>query len=285
MYGYPADVEAMRAIAGDERILIIEDSALLGPLSSGSGEVGLRGDIAVFSFGPSKHLYTIQGGVVVTNSADLYRKIKDYRDREMNRLSWKVWTKRFARFMNGYMMLNATLLEVMDRLHHIGSMQNVRNRLGLAKGEIPGDYATAFADFQGYIGLAQLRKFDSILAKHRAWAEFYDRELQDVPGISPAPIIEGATYGSYTVRVERRDEIDFRRQMRAKDINVEEETRFDYVLPRIESYRPYADGPYPHAEQAAREVVNLPNYAGLSAASARHIVESIKRSLASPAFY
>jgi dTDP-4-amino-4,6-dideoxygalactose transaminase len=184
--------------------------------------------------------------------------------------------------MNGYMMLNATLLEVLDSFHRTGSMQGVRHKIGLAKSEIPSDYATAFADFQGRIGLAQLRKFDFILARHREWTEFYDRELRDVPGISPAPIIAGATYGSYTVRVERRDEIDFRRQIRNKAINIDEETRFDYVLPYMKPYRPYAKGPYSHAEQAAREVVNLPNYAGLGTANARYIVESIRRSLASP---
>jgi dTDP-4-amino-4,6-dideoxygalactose transaminase len=178
-------------------------------------------------------------------------------------------------------MLNATLLDLLDRLHHTGPIHRVRGTLGLSRAEMPSDYATAFADFQARIGLAQLEKFDSIVARHRAWAEFYDRELHDIPGISLAPIIPGATYGSYTVRVEHRDEIDFWGQMRVRGINIGEETRFDYALPYLKPYRPYAKGTYPYAEQAAREVVNLPNYAGLSIASARYIVESIQRCLAS----
>jgi len=77
MHGYPTDVEAIRATAGDDRILIIEDSALLGPLNSRPGGTGLcGGDMAFFSFGHGKHLYTVKGGVIVTNSADLYEKIK-----------------------------------------------------------------------------------------------------------------------------------------------------------------------------------------------------------------
>lgn len=277
MYGYPADVAAIRAAAGDDRILIIEDAALLGPLNSGPGGTGLRGDMAFFSFSPGKHLYAVRGGIVVTNSADLYEKLRAYRDKEMNGLPWKVWAKRLARFMTGYMMLNAPMFEVWNKINQTGPMQRARDRLGLAQVEMPDDYATSLADFQGRVGLAQLRKFDAILARHRAWAESYDRELRDVPGVRLAPIIAGATYSHYALRVERRDEIGFRQRMRAKGIEVG--TAFIHVVPYMKPYQPYAKGTYPRAEQAAREVVNLPNYPGLSAANVQYIAESTRCSL------
>jgi perosamine synthetase len=278
MHGYPADVQGIRAIAGDDRIIIIEDAALLGPLDSGSTGAGLSGDITIYSFSPGKHLYTVQGGIVVTNSSDLYERLKAYRDREMTGLSWKVWAKRLARLATGYMMLNASLFQVWSMVNEMGPMQQARNKLGLTKVDMPGDYATTFADFQGRVGLAQLDKFDSVLARHRAWAEFYDRELRDVPGIKLAPVVAGATYAQYTLRVERRDEIGFRQQMRARGIDLG--TSFDYALPYVQPYRSYTSRPYPRADQAAREVVNLPNYAGLTARSAQHIVDSIRHALA-----
>jgi len=281
LYGYPADVAAIRAAAGDDRILIIEDASLLGPLKPGQGGNGLLGDMTIFSFSPGKHLYAVQGGVAVTNSADLYEKLKAYRDREMNSLPWKVWARRLARLVTGYMMLNGFLFESWSRINQTGPAQRARDQLGLTQIDMPGDYATAFADSHGRVGLAQLQKFDFILARHRAWAEFYDRELRNVPGISLAPIIAGATYMPYTLRVERRDEIGFCQRMHTKGVKVA--TSFDYVLPYVKPYRPYAQRTYLRAEQAAREVVNLPNYAGLSATSARHIVESVRRSLVSSA--
>jgi perosamine synthetase len=272
MYGYPADIEAIRTIAGDERIVIIEDSALLGPVAGCSGEAGIRGDIALYSFGPGKHLYTVQGGILVTNSATLYEKIKACRDQDMSRLPWKVWAKRLARLMTGYMMLNSSMLEAWNKVNQIGPMKRVRGKLGLKHVNMPADYATAFANFQGRVGLAQLRKFDSILDKHRAWAKLYTSELRDVPGITPAPIIPGATYSLYTIRVEGRDEINFRRCMLARGIEVG--TVFNSVVADKYPFHPYMKGTFPCAEQAAREVVNLPNYAGLSIADARYIVES-----------
>lgn len=95
LYGYPTDVDAIRAVSGDDRVIIIEDCAS-GLLTFSPGTSELRGDIGVFSFGPAKPLYTVQGGVAVTNSLDLYNKIKAYRDREMSWLPITVWAKRFT---------------------------------------------------------------------------------------------------------------------------------------------------------------------------------------------
>ncbi len=268
MHGYPADLTAIRATADDDRIVIIEDAALLGPVT------GLQGDITIYSLSPGKHLYAVRGGILVTNSAELYEKLKAHQDREMNSLPWQVWAKRLARMVTGYMMLNASMFELWNRINQMGPMQRARNKLGLAQIEMPGDYATAFADFQGRVGLAQLRKIDTILARHCAWAEYYDRELRDVPGISPAPIIAGATYSHYAARVERRDDIRFHQRMQVRGVEVG--TAFNYALPYLKPYRPYAKGKYPQAERAAREVVNLPNYAGLSATSAHHIVDTTR---------
>ncbi|MDH4137811.1 MAG: DegT/DnrJ/EryC1/StrS family aminotransferase, partial [Anaerolineae bacterium] len=102
MYGYPTNVDAIREAVGDERVLIIEDRAL-GLLTSTLGTTDLRGDIGLFSFGPNKHLFTVQGGVIATNSIDLYEKIKACRDREMDHLPAAVWIKRWMRLLFSYL--------------------------------------------------------------------------------------------------------------------------------------------------------------------------------------
>ena len=74
MYGYPAAVDAIREQVGDDRVLVIEDSALaLQPLPS--DKRGMSSDVAIYSFGPGKQLYTIAGGVMVTDSVRLYEEI------------------------------------------------------------------------------------------------------------------------------------------------------------------------------------------------------------------
>jgi perosamine synthetase len=276
LYGYPTDVDAIRAAAGDDRVIVVEDCAQ-GLLTPFPGTTGLRGDIGLFSFGPNKQLSTIQGGVIVTNSSDLYEKIKVYRDREVGRVSFKVWAKRWTRLIVSYLAFNKPVYGLLQRAGLVGWGSHVSDGVDPSVAEMPDDYTSAYTDFQGRVGLAQLRKLDTVLARRRALAELYDRELHNVAGLSPAPIVAGATYSQYTLRIAGRDEINFPLRMLAYGISVDQ--AYDYALPYLKPYRPYAKGEYPRAEQAAREVVNLPSYPGLSAADARYIAESVRRSL------
>jgi perosamine synthetase len=275
MYGYPTDVDAIRAAVGDEGVIIVEDSALsLHTLSLEDG--GLRGDLGLFSFGIGKPLSTFKGGLLVTNSYDLYEKIRAYRDKELNQPLFKTQAKRWAWLLASYLVFRGWVYGLWHR-DWAKLTRDVGPESNLPAGYVPGDMALAYPDFQARVGLVQLRKVDHILANRRALAELYDRELGNVPGLSPAPIIPGATYSHYTLRISRRDEINFLWRMFAQGVAVDQ--TFDYALPLLKPYRPYARGEYPHAEQAAREVVNLPIYPGLGTASARYIAESTRRAL------
>jgi perosamine synthetase len=276
LYGYPADVEAIRAATGDDRVIIIEDCAS-GLLTFSPGASELRGDIGIFSFGPAKPLYTVQGGVAVTNSFDLYNRLKTYRERKMCQLPTIVRAKRWARLFASYVAFNESVYGLLQRARLTGAQKRTQGETDSLPEETPSDYASAYTDFQARVGLAQLDKLDAVLAKRRALTELYDRELQGVPGLSPAPIIAGATYSYYTLQVERRDEIGFRNRMLAKGVAVDQ--AYDYAIPLLELYRPYARGKYPRAEQAARRAVNLPNYPGLSEAKARYIAKCVRHSV------
>jgi dTDP-4-amino-4,6-dideoxygalactose transaminase len=277
MFGYPADVNAVRRIVGDERMLILEDAALaLRPFATGT--ISPAGDAALYSFGPGKQLYTINGGVIVTNSAGLYEQVKAYRDREMSRLPNSVWARRCAQMLTAYMALSGSLEERLLKLKNVGPVKQVREATGLTRVALPQDYAAAYANFQARVGLAQLQKLDVVLARTQAIAEFYHQQLQGVPGLSLAPVRPNSTYTYYSVRVERRDEIEF--QQRMLDRGIEVGLNFNYALPQRQVYQPYArHHRYPMAEQAAREVVNLPSYAGLRWSEAQRIVDCVRYTL------
>ena len=276
MYGYPTDVATLRREISDDRILIIEDAALALQKSL-PGTTNILGDVALYSFGRGKQLYTITGGVIVTNSANLYDKLKSYRDQKMNQLPRTVWVKRHVQILTAYMAQNGFLEEKLVWLKNLGAIKQTRAAVGLTRTPLPQDYASAYADFQGRIGLAQLGKLEQCLERCRELAEFYNRNLQDIPHLTPAPVVPGATYTYYSVRIPRRDEINFRQQMRARGVEVG--ANFSYILPNLNAYQKYANGEYPGAEQAAREVVNLPNYPGLKQKERQHVVECIRQVL------
>lgn len=77
LYGQPADMDAINAIAKRHNLKVIEDAAQAhGALYKGK-RVGTLGNAAGFSFYPGKNLGAIgDGGAVTTNDADLAEKIR-----------------------------------------------------------------------------------------------------------------------------------------------------------------------------------------------------------------
>lgn len=266
MYGYPADVDAIRSIAGSERITLVEDSTL--HLAS---SVRLRGDAGLFSFGPGKPLYTVRGGVVVTNDAGLFDRLRRFRDAHMSRIPPKEWAKRWLRLM-------ISCLSQSDAGYGLALRAGlVDNGFERSETSIADSYATAYADFQARMGLALLRKADALREDRLACVKRYQRELAGLPGFVPAPIVGGATYSYYTARVHNRDALHFSQRMYARGIHTGR--TFDYALPYFGKYRSYARASFPCAERAGQEVVNLPIHTNLTETQSRYIARSVREVL------
>jgi len=77
LYGHPADMDRIISFANDHDLFVIEDCAQShGALLHGK-KTGSFGDIAAFSFYPTKNLGAIgDGGMVVTNNPDLAEQVR-----------------------------------------------------------------------------------------------------------------------------------------------------------------------------------------------------------------
>ncbi len=75
IYGLAADMKAIRDIAEDRDLFIIEDAAQAHGAKIDGQHVGGFGDIAAFSLYVTKNLIAGEGGVVTTNDDDLAEKI------------------------------------------------------------------------------------------------------------------------------------------------------------------------------------------------------------------
>jgi dTDP-4-amino-4,6-dideoxygalactose transaminase len=273
MYGYPADVEAVRTLVGDERVLIIEDRAQ--KLLRSPGQIlPFSGDVGLCSFGINKELCTVQGGVVVTNSPALYEKLRVYRDAEMDRRSAAVWAKRWLRLIANYVVFNKPVYGWLHRTGAVGLSHRLTAESAFQADKLMSDHATALMDFQGRIGLAQLAKLDTATSRRRALAELYARELRDVLGLVLPPLAPEASYAYFTLRVPQRDALHFRQRMLEKSVAVDE--TYEYALPTLKPYRAYAHATYPHAVEAAQQVINLPIYPQLGLSDAQYIARSVR---------
>ncbi len=72
LYGHPADMQALTALADRYGVILIEDAAQAHGAQVGGRSVGAFGKMACFSFFPGKNLGAYgDAGMIVTNDADL----------------------------------------------------------------------------------------------------------------------------------------------------------------------------------------------------------------------
>jgi dTDP-4-amino-4,6-dideoxygalactose transaminase len=74
LFGQPADMSALRAIASNHGLVIVEDAAQAHGAVWETGPVGSLGDAAGFSFQSSKNLSCGEGGALTTNDERLFER-------------------------------------------------------------------------------------------------------------------------------------------------------------------------------------------------------------------
>jgi perosamine synthetase len=101
LYGHPADMTALRQIADRHQIALVEDAAQAHMASWGGTPAGALGDLAIFSFYPTKNMTTGEGGMVVTADEALVRAVRLLRNQGME--------QRYANEMVGF---NARMTDI-----------------------------------------------------------------------------------------------------------------------------------------------------------------------------
>jgi perosamine synthetase len=90
LYGHPADMDPISEIANRHGLFVIEDAAEAHGAEYRGRRVGGLGDAAAFSFFGNKIVTTGEGGMVTTNDAALFEKLRLYRGQgvDPNRRYW-----------------------------------------------------------------------------------------------------------------------------------------------------------------------------------------------------
>jgi dTDP-4-amino-4,6-dideoxygalactose transaminase len=80
MFGYPCELDELRAIADRHGLVLIQDAAEALGAEYKDRPIGAHGPSAVFGFYPNKQMTTGEGGVVVTHSEDVWQQIVSLRN-------------------------------------------------------------------------------------------------------------------------------------------------------------------------------------------------------------
>lgn len=85
LYGHPARMAELRAIADSRGVELYEDAAQAHGASLHGRAVGTFGRFAMFSLYPTKNMTSGEGGMVVTETAELAREVRLLRNQGMER--------------------------------------------------------------------------------------------------------------------------------------------------------------------------------------------------------
>ena len=125
VFGLPADMAAISAIARKHSLAIIEDACeAIGSTINGTS-AGTIGDCGTFAFYPNKQITTGEGGIIVTNNAEIARLCRSMRNQ--GRDEGMGWLSH-ARLGYNYRLsdLNCALgIAQMDRLDQILAERSV----------------------------------------------------------------------------------------------------------------------------------------------------------------
>jgi dTDP-4-amino-4,6-dideoxygalactose transaminase len=143
--GFPADMDALAAIAGDVGCLLVEDAAqALGATYKGR-PAGSLGDMAAFSFHETKNVISGEGGALTLNREDLCERAEVIREKGTNRSKFfrgqvdkYTWVDIGSSFLPGELVA-AFLCAQLERV----DMINARRR------SFFGRYMEAFAPLAG----------------------------------------------------------------------------------------------------------------------------------------
>jgi dTDP-4-amino-4,6-dideoxygalactose transaminase len=240
LYGQPANWSEFTRMGREYGLTLIEDAAQAWGAEWHEENAGALGDIAAFSFYPTKNLSAAgDAGMVTTDSEELAERVRMLRQHGMRRRYYHDevgWNTR----MDGF---QGAILNV--KLKYIQSWNNARRA-------VAARYHLLFSS--AGLGEAGPYPIRGIVLPH---------EVPDSRHI----------WHQYVIRVARRDEL--REFLTARKIGTE--IYYPVPLHMQEALKSlgYAEGNFPEAERAAREVLALPIFPELREDEQQTVVSAI----------
>ena len=245
--GYPVEMKRIREIADKHNLVVIEDAAhALGAVREGT-KVGTQADMTMFSFHPVKHITTGEGGMIVCNNLDYYRRLKLFRSHGITK--------------------EVEYLEAND-----GPWYYEMQELG---------YNFRITDIQCALGISQMNKLEKFLQGRRLLAKKYDQTLGKVEWlrIPPVPPPDSChAYHLYPLLLDADvNRSEFYTYLKKHNIG----SQVHYIPVHLQPYYRrcfgYKPGDFPRAEYFYTREISIPLFPGLTGEQQEYVIEVIKR--------
>lgn len=256
--GLPCDMPAIKALADQAGVAVIEDAAhALGAQYPDGQRVGCCAHslMTIFSFHPVKAIAAGEGGMITTNDESVYRKLIRLRSHGINKLDDPFQSPEQA-MTNGE--VNPWYYEMQDLGYHF-----------------------RITDIQCALGLSQLKKLDAFIARRRELVHQYDQAFAGMQHCQPVQT-DGRNLSAHHLYVLR---IDFEKaglsrgelmcELRARQIG----TQVHYIpVPAQPYYRKLGFSPedYPNAQNYYQEALSIPLFYDMADTQQKQIIDAIR---------
>lgn len=244
--GQPCDMEAIHKLAKERNLVVIEDGAhALGAKYKGQ-KIGGLSDMTTFSFHPVKPITTGEGGMVMTNDEELYKRLLLFRSHGITRDE-----------------------ELMA--YNEGPWFYQQLELG---------YNYRITDIQCALGMSQMKKLDGFLRRRQEIAARYDDAFATVDGIvTPYQSDDGQSgWHLYIIQVPQCDRRKVFEYLRSKGIGVNVHYIPVYKHPYYRQHG-YETVKCDRAENLYENMISLPIYPGLSQEEQDYVIEEVKKAI------
>jgi len=250
--GQPCDMAAIHALSQRYGFKIIEDAshAIGGQYKHEPIGNCRYSDITVFSFHPVKIITTAEGGMAVTNNAELAHTMSLLRSHGITR----------------------------DEAHmtHAPDGPWYYQQIGLG-------FNYRMTELQAALGLSQMQRLDAFVAQRHALAHRYDELLAGLPVLTPWQHPDSYSgLHLYVIQLQLDQTPHTQRKvfegLRAQGIGV----NLHYIPVHTQPYYArigFNSGDYPHAEQYYAQAISLPMYQDLTHAQQDTVVAALRKEL------
>ncbi len=244
--GSVCNMEKISRVAKKQGLIVIEDAChALGAEYKGSRVGSCKySDMSVFSFHPVKHITTGEGGMITTNSDDLYQKLLRLRSHGIQKNE--------------------------DRLYDPWCYEMV---------DLGFNYR--MTDIQSALGASQLNKISFFIERRRMLARRYDKSFLGLKGLQVLPLSRDVEHAYHLYVIRLKDDI-VRRKLYDFLHDYGVMTQVHYIPVYWHPYyqkKGYKKGQCPKAEKFYSTIMSLPMYPSLSVKDQDIVIRLVRQFL------
>lgn len=251
--GQSCEMASIKKLSEKYGFKIIEDAshaigAKYKGFKVGSGRYS---DITVFSFHPVKIITTGEGGMALTNSEILAKKLRQYRSHGISSDTSDMYPRSDAEIWN-YQQI----------------------KLG---------FNYRMTDIHAALGISQLNNLDSFIRTRHIIAKRYNERLAELPLILPKQHSDTfSSFHLYPIRIQKNTCGKSQRQVYQSLLESKIWVNIHYIPVHRQPYFEtlgFREGYCPEAEAFHSETISLPIFPKLSEAEQEHVIDVLKKAL------